>query len=101
MKPTDIPLVYTGREAVVGGGGLGFPTLLLQFPHDTVRRVDVDDLGLVLAVDLGVEEAVENGVVGGEISGDGEGDNVPSHFGIPSFPLSVLIIAHYMLQIKV
>ena len=100
VHPPNFTREYARGIGIVAGLSFGFPTLLLQLPHQLIGGVDVDDLGLVLAVDLGEQEAVIMRVVSGEKCGDGEGDDVPSHFGIPSFPLSEIIITYNLLQIK-
>jgi hypothetical protein len=61
-------------------GGFGFPSLSLQLPHDTVRRVNIDGSGLMLTIYLGKQRAIIMRVVSIEEYGDSERDNIPSHF---------------------
>ena len=85
VEPFDLTGVHTGRVGVVTGGGLGFPALLLQLPHQLVSLVDGEVFGFVLAVDLGVQIA-QVALMGGSVEGgDGEGDDVPLHFGFLPF----------------
>lgn len=73
-------------------GGFGFPTILLQLPHNGIGGVNVNDFGLMLTIGFGEQEAMIMRMVSTEERGDGQSDDVPIHCGY--LPFSSLRI-HY------